>query len=298
MGRWNGQSGRSRIHGTVVKPAAWQAVRLWLILMLFGALSGPLTSSSAQGTTPTPSGVPPRATPTSPLLAITTTPTIVPTLGILPGGPPPFSIVIPNTWKYSFQIIPVRDRLTQANINMAIFTGPLKGGTATIVALWGFPSLAPPPTRILIGSPTPTPGTPGPSFQMQAIWADGLRLLQGAVVDATCNVGNYGQTFFSVGGQPAIGETFAASQCQGEPDVVGWYAGLYQFNLNILFYALVEPITVFNDARADLQKMLDSVIFLPPRVATAPATAPATAGAPATNTPRTLGAITATPRPR
>jgi|SRR5581483_1974277 hypothetical protein len=226
---------------------------------------------------------PAKPTSTSALLALTPNVGLTPLptqAAILPGGPPPLDISLPAGWQHGYQVLPIRDQLVQASMNLAVYRGPAGNGTGTIYLLWGFPSLAPPPTKANPLSLTEVPGTPAGNLQTQMLWADGIRLLQGTVVDVTCNVGNYGQREFTVGGLPAVGEYFAASQCQGEPDTAGWFAGLNQFGGNFIFYVTIEPVEAYNNGRNDVQKILDSVVFHKPG---AKAT-PSLAGPPATNT--------------
>jgi hypothetical protein len=203
---------------------------------------------------------------------------------LLPGGAPPLDIKLPPNWKYGYQLVPIRDQFVQASMNMAVYQGPVTGGQGTIIVLWGFPSLAPPPTLSGAQLLTNAPGTPAPDLQAQAIWADGLRLLQGTVLDLTCNVGHFGQRTLTIGGQQAIGEYFAASQCQGEPDTAGWFAGLRQGGGNFLFYAYIDPVQAYNQGRPEVQQILDTVVFR-----TTSATRPA---APPTNTSSAPAATT------
>jgi hypothetical protein len=204
---------------------------------------------------------------------------------ILQGVPPPLTIQLPKDWRSYYQIVPTRAPLIQANMNMAVYRGPVKGGTGVIILLWGFPSLGPPPTMAGLQSPlTQIPGTPGPDLRQQMLWADGSRLLQGTIVDITCNVGNSGQrTDFSIGGQPAVGQYFSSSQCQGEPDTIGWFAGVHRFGGNFLFYMFVEPVEAYNVGRADLQMVLDTVVFKDPHLT------PTFSGPPPTNTSAVIG---------
>ncbi len=239
--------------------------------------------STAIPTVVRPTLDPAKPTSTSALIALTPNVGLTPLptqAALLPGGPPPLDISLPAGWKFGYQIVPIRDQLVQASMNLAVYRGPAGGGTGTIMLLWGFPSLAPPPTKANPLSLTEQPGTPAGNLQTQMLWADGIRLLQGTVVDVTCNVGNYGQREFTVGGQPAVGEYFAASQCQGEPDTAGWFAGLNQFGGNYLFYVTIEPVEAYNNGRNEVQKVLDSVVCHKPG---AKAT-PSLAGPPATNT--------------
>ncbi len=230
-----------------------------------------------------PTGAPPSAFPsqiaatpgtsappvsTSALLAITPIVGLTPVASEpkpLPGSPPPLDIKLPPHWKLGYSIVPVRYGPEEAGMNVAAYSGPVQGGTAQIIVLWGFPSLGPPPTPAGPQSLTTVPGTPAPDLQMQLLWADGYRLLQGTVVDITCNMGNYGQrNDFTVGGLPAVGQYYGVSQCQGEPDAMGWFAGVNQYGGNFLFYVNIQPPEAYNNARAEVQKILDTVVFRKP----------------------------------
>ena len=170
--------------------------------------------------------------------------------------------------------------LVGAQVNLALYSGPVKNGTGTIIVLWNYPSLGPPPTLTGPGpSATPAPGVTPLDYQSELLWSDGLRMLQGTVLDITCNVGHYNEQTFSIGGKPGIGAYYNASQCPGTPDTAGWFAGVNQFGVSYLFYVYIDPIDAYNDGRGDIQKMLDAIQFLQPTVAPAPN------GPPPTNTP-------------
>lgn len=156
-------------------------------------------------------------------------------------------------------------------MNVAVYRGLLReGGVGTLIVLWGFPSIAPPPTiPPLAGTPT-TPPDPLDDFTSRTLYSDGLRLLQGAVIDITCNVGTTGRTALSVAGMRGIGTYFSVTQCQGEPDTAGWFVGVRANNRNYLFYVYVEPVEAYNAARAQLQEILDSVRFIVPTPTAAP----------------------------
>ncbi|HRE48901.1 MAG TPA: hypothetical protein PLD47_14335, partial [Aggregatilineales bacterium] len=132
--------------------------------------------------------------------------------------------------------------------------------------LWGFPQIAAPPRT---GDPT---SAAPETLRNEMLWSDGLRLLQGTLVDITCNVGTSGQRTFKVGGVEGVGTFFNVSQCQGEPETAGWFVGVSQYGRSYLFYAYIEPITAYNDARAALQAILDSVKFLPTAATKTPGT--------------------------
>jgi hypothetical protein len=205
------------------------------------------------------------ATPTSPLLELTPVLGTTPLPTQLPIGaapPPPIDIILPPGWAYAYRNIPIRDSFITSTTNIAIYQGPMRSGIATIVVLWGFPALAPQPSLTPIpGTATAIPESPE-DFIMKLLWLNGLRLLQGTIVDISCNIHHYGMnTGLTVGKMRAIGEIFAVTQCQNEPDTVGWFVGTQQHGINYLFYIYVEPVEVYNEGRGDLQAILDSVVF-------------------------------------
>jgi hypothetical protein len=235
-------------------------------------LSAPQALRAQNATrTPLPSLTP---SPTSPLLAETPTPlstaTSTPSL-LRQGVPPPLTVDVPSDWRAGYQVVPVRVALEAYPMNVAVYRGALReGGIGTLIVLWGFPSIAPPPTiPPLLGTPTEPPDLLG-DFVSRALYADGLRLLQGAVIDITCNVGTTGRTPLSVAGMASIGTYFSATQCQGEPDTAGWFVGARFNDRNYLFYVYVEPVEAYNAARAQLQEILDSVRFIVPTPTAAP----------------------------
>jgi hypothetical protein len=232
------------------------------------APSQPITPSPIS-----PTAIPtldPAASPTSPLLALTPVvgltplPTIPP---VIPIAAPPLLIQPPRDWRFGYFETPSGDLTVRGNVSVAVYTGPIRGGTATIVILWNYPSIQPPTSLGQPNQPTRTP-LPNPlgldAMQLQ-LHRDGLRLLKGTVLDITCNIGNYGlRTDLTVGKLPAIGENFAASQCQSDTDVIGWFAGLRQHGKDYLFYVYVEPLAAFNDLAWDVQGILDTVQFVAP----------------------------------
>ncbi len=211
---------------------------------------------------------------TSPLLAETSTaistPAATPNL-LQAGSPPPLTLELPEGWLGAYQVVPVRVALEAYPMNVAVYRGALReGGIGTLIVLWGFPSIAPPPTiPPLAGTPTAPPDPLG-DFVSRALYSDGLRLLQGAVIDITCNVGTTGQTPLNVAGMAGVGTYYSVTQCQGEPDTAGWFVGARFNNRNFLFYVYVEPVEAYNAARAQLQEILDSVRFSVPTPTAAP----------------------------
>lgn len=216
--------------------------------------------------TPTPA-----VSPTSPLLVVTATatpPSGSPAPRTAPGNAPPIQFDLPAGWQFAYRVVPVRVALESYAMNVAIYRGPLPNSIGTVIILWGFPSLAPPPTfPPAPGTPTAIP-QPGGDFVSRMLWADGLRLLQGTVLDITCNVGTAGEQAFTIGGIPAVGTYFNVTGCQGEPDTAGWFAGVNQYGRNFLFYAYIEPIESYNSARPDMQRLLDTIRFTAPTTPT------------------------------
>ena len=201
--------------------------------------------------------------PTSPLLAFT--PTALTEVSatppaVQPGKAPPLKIKLPQGWKYGYQIVPIQAALVESSMNLAVYVGPVPNGVGTILVLWGFPSIGSPNVGTTPGSGASA--TPGPNpIVMQMLYADGLRMLQGTVLDITCNVGTSDQRAFTVGGVSGTGTYFNVSQCQGEADTAGWFVGVNDHGRSFLFYMYVEPIEAYNDARGDLQRILDTVTF-------------------------------------
>jgi hypothetical protein len=187
-------------------------------------------------------------------LSPNTTPTVTPFVPP-PGVPPPLTIQLPTGWHATYTEVPVVDQFSQALINVAAYAGPVSdNGIGSIYVLWNYPSLVP-------VDPGSLPTTVADLVNQQLL-SDGLRLLHGTVLDASCTFGNYGHTTFTIGGQPAVGQLFQAAACQdNSSDVAGWYAGVRQAGVNILFYAYVQPVSAYNNGRADLQRILDSVVF-------------------------------------
>ena len=199
------------------------------------------------------------------LTAVATTAPFVPE----PGTSPPLTLTLPKDWRVTYTRLPVVDQVGEALINVAAYAGPVTGdaqttGTGFIYVLWNYPSLAP-------ANPGALP-TSVADFQKQQILGDAYRLLRGTVFDVSCTFGTYGHNDFTIGKMPAYGQTFQSTACQdNSPDVVGWYAGLYQGGTGLLFYAYIQPVADYNLGRPDLQRILDSIVFSPNPVSTATA---------------------------
>ncbi|MFN8531268.1 MAG: thioredoxin domain-containing protein [Anaerolineae bacterium] len=179
--------------------------------------------------------------------------TFEPLLGV--SEPPPLIIGLPPGWTYGYDTLVLQDVDAIRNMPIAVYTGPITGGTGTIVLIWGFPNLI--PLASADGSFEPN------------LWADGLRLLRLAVVEPDCNIGTDLRREYNIGGLTAIGTQFAAVGCPALPDTRGWFAGLQQFDLNFVFYVFADPIAAMDGTGADeLQRILDSVRFVTPPTAT------------------------------
>ncbi len=179
--------------------------------------------------------------------------------------PPPFTIDLPAGWRFGYNAIVLQDLDALRVIPLAIYTGPVTGGTGTIVLLWGFPNVLPATGAAATDESVPVNAN---------LFTDGLRLLRLAVVEPTCNIGTDLRRDYSVGGLAASGTQFAAVDCpSGLPDTRGWFAGLQQFSLNFVFYAYAEPISAMDGAAAgELQAILDTVRFELPEATATPTT--------------------------
>lgn len=203
-------------------------------------------------------------------------PTLTPTLTPVPTETPlvitipavlgesvdlPVDITLPAGWRTGSDTLVMKDI---SNILVPLpftaYTGPVTGGTGTIVVVWGFPSFGEPPG----------PGTPqGPD-----LWADGLRLLRLAIIEQGCNVGTDLRRTYRVGLSSAVGTQFSAVDCPEAVDTRGWFAGVRENGLSFIFYMYTEPIEAMNVAQDELQAILDTVRFLVPEVAATATAAP------------------------
>jgi protein-disulfide isomerase len=184
--------------------------------------------------------------------ALSTAPVVV-TLNPLQGQPipPPITLDLPDGWGSGNDILVLNDVTGIQSIPFSVYTGPLAGGTGTIVLLWAFPSL-------VAGNPLDTSAVQVDTF------TDGVRLLRLAVIEQGCNIGVFDQRDYTVGGLAAVGAPFSAVTCPATPDTQGWFAGLRFNEVGFIFYAFVDPIDSFSNARPQLQAILDSVRFVTP----------------------------------
>lgn len=165
------------------------------------------------------------------------------------GYEPPFEIILPVGWTRAYNVLQMLDTDQAVRlVPLAIYSGPITGGQGTIALLWGFPNFT-------SGNPfEPGGGTPD-------LWADGLRLLRLAVIEPGCTIGTDMRTSYTIGGLPAVGTQFSAVNCGELPDTRGWFAGIEQHGLNFIFFQYAEPIDAMTTGQAELQAILDSIVF-------------------------------------
>lgn len=164
--------------------------------------------------------------------------------------PPPLDINLQEGWQSGYDVLVLQDADGEIRgIPLAVYQGPITGGTGVIVLLWGFPSLT-------AGNPF-LQTTPEPD-----LWSDGLRLLRLAVFDPKCNIGTDLKRDYRIGTLSAVGTQFAAVTCpEGAPDTRGWFAGLQDNGLNFIFYIYADPIDAMQTGQDELQAVLDTVRF-------------------------------------
>ncbi|MCU0514709.1 MAG: hypothetical protein MUE40_19315 [Anaerolineae bacterium] len=192
--------------------------------------------------TPFPTGTLPPVTPT-------VTPIFIDTY-TGQGIEPPLTLALPAGWRslYDTALVPQLGELDY--IPVAVYSGPVTGGSGTLALLWNFRSI--------------TSGNPfDPAYGEINLWSDGLRLLRSLVVEIGCNVGTAPQrNDFVVGGLPAVGTIWSAVDCPALGDTRGWFAGVQVQNINFIFYAFTDPISAMDGpAPQEMQAILDSVTF-------------------------------------
>jgi protein-disulfide isomerase len=173
---------------------------------------------------------------------------------------PPLVVSLPHGWRQGYDVLLLND--VDSNITsvpLAVYTGPVTGGEATIVLFWGFPNFV--------------QGNPFTSSSIEPdLWVDGLRLLRLAVVEQGCNVGTDLRREYTIGALTAVGTQFSAVDCPELPDTRGWFAGVRERNINFVFFVFTDPIDAMNSAQGELQAILDTIQFqFPPEVTPTPA---------------------------
>lgn len=187
--------------------------------------------------------------------------------------PPPLTISLPAGWEYGYDTMAVYDFETYRLLPVAVYRGPITGGEGYIILFWGFPSYF--------------YGNPYLDEELEPdLWVDGLRLLNLVVIEPTCTRGTDIIHNYTVGGLPAVGTTFSATDCGDEvyvdpdefvaPDTHGWFAGLQVDGLNFVFYMFGYPIEAMNAGTpfVEMQAILDTVQFRVDEFLLTPAASP------------------------
>lgn len=163
--------------------------------------------------------------------------------------PPPIDITLPDGWLAGYDVAVLQDFDGLRLYPVAVYLGPVTGGTGNIVLVWGFANL-------VRGNPL----TGGAASQVN-LWSDGLRLWRLLLTEVGCNVGTDVQREFLIGEQRATGTFISAVDCPEEADIRGWFAGVQMDGLNFIFYMYGEPEVMDGPASEELQAILNSVRF-------------------------------------
>lgn len=196
----------------------------------------------------------------------TLTPTEAPLVITLPPTtgdkvPPPIEITLPTGWQvgYDAQVLADVEPNKFRVIPVAVYSGPITGGTGSIVLYWGFPNLVTPTTDVMAAAAMGM--TPQATVEPD-LWSDGVRLLRSAVIESDCNIGVDVRRSYRVGLLSAEGTQWSAVSCKsGLPDTRGWFAGVKDQGVNFVFYAFTDPITAMDTSSGELQAILDTVRF-------------------------------------
>jgi hypothetical protein len=247
---------------------------IWMLMVILAACNPQAAPTPLPTATlpPLPSATPfvmPTLIPTQTALPVTpsSTPIIVePFSG--EGSPPPLTLSLPAGWNTHYDTVVYRDVSGIVEQPLALYFGPITGGSGTIVVLWNY-----------IGVTTGNPFDP--AYGQENLWIDGLRLLRLLIVEIGCNIGTDVQRGYTVGGLSAIGTQWSAVGCPEDmADTRGWFAGIDVNDTKTLFYMYADPITAMDTGKNELQAILDSVVFQAPAPVevTAEATADVTPG--------------------
>lgn len=158
---------------------------------------------------------------------------------------PPLDIDLPQDWLFGYDTLVFREfDGTLTTVPIAIYRGPVTGGTGEIVLLWNFDSIV------------------DPFSGAGQLWLDGVRLMRQLIFEAECNIGRFPPDEYSLGGDPVVGVRFAAVDCPVGADTRGWFVVKNDLGINFAFYVYAEPITVMDGtAAAELQAILDSIVL-------------------------------------
>lgn len=220
----------------------------------------------------------------------TLTPTEAPLVITLPPTtgdkvPPPLEITLPQGWQagYDAQVLADVEPNKFRVIPVAVYSGPVSGGTGSIIVYWGFPNLVTPTTDVMAAAAM---GMTAQATVEPDLWSDGVRLLRSAVIESDCNIGVDVRRTYRLGLLSAEGTQWSAVSCKsGLPDTRGWFAGVQDSGVNFVFYVFTDPITAMDTSSGELQSILDTVRFRVDTLTLTPPAAPtAASGATATNT--------------
>jgi hypothetical protein len=209
---------------------------------------------------------------------------------------PPLDITLPAGWEaVGYDVMVLEDMGELRPIPLAVWRGPVTGGTGTVVLLWGFPNAINPlpddgtPLPVALDPMTGQLVVPANATPIVDLWSDGLRLLRAAVLEEGCNISTDLRRPYTVGGKEGTGTIFSAVGC---PDAEllptrGFFAGVQEKGLNFVFYAYFEGAAVMDNVNLDsyyqateqAQAIIAGVRFRVPDVITA---TPAAGGAAAT----------------
>ena len=173
------------------------------------------------------------------------TPSETPIPALLPGTAPPLSLTLPEGWQTAHVAVPLNTIYFVGELPISLYRGPLDGGVqGRMWIIWGFPNVTSPTGNI-------------------NLYGDGVQLLRGMIFDSeTCEIGLGGeQREYQVGGQTAAGTIYSAVNCEGSPDIAGFFAVTENGGGNFAFYVGVEPVTATDVGLPQMQAILDSVVF-------------------------------------
>ncbi|MCU0475259.1 MAG: hypothetical protein MUC99_03940 [Anaerolineae bacterium] len=220
------------------------------------AITATLSPTLVASSTPTPDvTVPPSLEPPTPTPSLTPLPTaegtpatLSPT--VLTDLEAPIRLRLPDGWRFASDALLLPGAEGMSVVPFSLYQGDITGGQGTILVLWAFESVVP-------AAPT---GSPMAGVNL---YADGLRMLLFAVVEAECNLAYDEERVFSVGGIEGRGTFFAADDCPGGlPSLRGWFSAFTINRLNFAFYAYTEPKELLDGpALEELQAILNSVEF-------------------------------------
>src|SRR5688572_3540242 len=138
---------------------------------------------------------------------------------------PPLTITLPEGWTTLYDTALINELGDLNYVPIAVYKGPVTGGTGTIALVWNFRSIA---------NANPF----SEDYQKIDLLADGERLLRQMVVELSCNVGlEPARTDLTLGRLPATGRFWSAVDCPADlPDTRGWYVAREDMEIGFVFY--------------------------------------------------------------